>query len=978
MNKTEEARIKIIVDGKLANASLREMESEARKAKSTLRGLAENDPNRAKLLDDFRKLNRAIQDQKKELNDTRTGWQRLKDEARGTFTGVLGANLVEKALSSLWNGIKNIVKVQKEFESSLKNLSAITGLTGNDLKFMGEEAQKTALKTGIASRDIVEAYKLIASAKPELLTQKELLAKVTNEAIVLSKASGLDLPEASKRLTDAMNQFNIPGEKAGEVVNVLAEGAKLSAAEVPDITEAMLKFGVAAKASNIPLSDSVALIETMAEKGLKGAEAGTAIRNVLAKLSAPETLPKIAIDYLKAAGVSLDVLKDKSKPVSERLEELGKIQGNAAALTEVFGLENKNAAQILIENRNRVKELSDALGKGGLTSAYEQAETNTQTLSTSINKLGTTWDTIMQKQGAIGGFLNSIVMFFTRALIAVDNFKSEMDVLFGGVISASEETKEYLLDFGRLDNGKQISKFLKPYEALTDADFLKKSKQAKDEFVERMKQEGESAEEAAVLFDTYIRKRTDSLISSYKSKQQGGQITTSSADGAAADLVINRNDKTNDNWQNVGDKQGVNLLEIKKKALDQELKLMDEMGKENLNAEKQRLATKEINQNEYAQREKEIAIGVAKAKLEILKKFGEESMQIETDFITAQGELDELKYQQALEKIKTDLDVKGEQLSAAQELAIAALDNELLTQDEYNLRKLEIDSMYLDAKYNQELAALEAEKELKRLNKELSVEEEQRFNAKITALQAKHGSDKVRLQKQISSERLKVEQYEFIATQQMISSIGAIVNNSMEMIGANSSALAGFKKLVSLMEIGINTGLAISEITKYAAADPKNAITGGIDIPLKIAAGIATVTANMASAIKLVNSFTAPPPPQRQGFYYGGFTPGMPGQQAGIVHGSEYVVDHTSLRDPFVMSVAQLNEAAKAQGTSVSNMLATNNYTSTATSDPTVALAINNLNKVLSDGIGIHFDDELAFKLNRELNRYKSRDQLIS
>ena len=67
----------------------------------------------------------------------------------------------------------------------------------------------------------VEAFKLIGSAKPELLANKEALSQVTEQAILLAQASGLELPDAATRLTDAMNQFGAGSEQAGLFVDTL-------------------------------------------------------------------------------------------------------------------------------------------------------------------------------------------------------------------------------------------------------------------------------------------------------------------------------------------------------------------------------------------------------------------------------------------------------------------------------------------------------------------------------------------------------------------------------------------------------------------------------------------------------------------------------------------------------------------------------------------------------------------------------------
>jgi TP901 family phage tail tape measure protein len=240
---------------------------------------------------------------------------------------------------------------------------------------------------------VVEAFKLIGSAKPDLLENADALIQVTEAARTLSKASGMELPEAATALTDAMNQFGASSDEAAKFINVLAAGSKFGAAEIPQVTEALLKFGAVSKSANVSIEESTALIEALAERGLKGAEAGTALRNVMLKLSAPDALPKEAKERLDALGISFADLQDKSKPFSERLNALKPLLNDNAALVKVFGMENAVAARNLIDSTERIQQLNKDVT--GTNTAFDQAAIRSQTLSEAFNRLKETWNSFV-------------------------------------------------------------------------------------------------------------------------------------------------------------------------------------------------------------------------------------------------------------------------------------------------------------------------------------------------------------------------------------------------------------------------------------------------------------------------------------------------------------------------------------------------------------------------------------------------------
>ncbi len=333
-------------------------------------------------------LNAILKKHRQELYGTSSRWDRLTKKLGGFKTIFIAAfsGAVIKAFSVFINKTK-------EFEKALSSLSAITGATGADLEFLGDSAIKMSKKSTKSANEIVKAMELIASSKPELLKNKKALADVTEQTIMLAEASGMELPDAASNLTKAMNQFGLSADEAGRTVNVLAAGSKEGAAAVPEITDAILQFGTVADSANISLEESVGVIETLAEKGINGAEAGTKLRNILVELQkgADDTNPKIV--GLKTA-----------------LENLGKENLSTAEMAKRFGKENLVAAQILVKSADKVGYYTEKVT--GTSVAQEQQIKQTRNLSSIWknfqNRLDSFFITV-GKNSSFNDFLSGII-----------------------------------------------------------------------------------------------------------------------------------------------------------------------------------------------------------------------------------------------------------------------------------------------------------------------------------------------------------------------------------------------------------------------------------------------------------------------------------------------------------------------------------------------------------------------------------------
>jgi len=378
------------------------------------------------------------------------------------------SNATKKAAGGMSDALKNLgammaqvlgpaamaafgkASVQKfaDFEQSLNSLSAITGATGQDLEYFNNQAKEIGKTTTIGATDAVKAFELIGSAMPVLLSDKKGLSAVTKEAIKLAEASGMALPDAAASAVGALNQYGAAASEASRFVNVLAAGALQGASPIQASTQALEQFGSTAKGFNVSIEESIGLVQTLADKNIMGAESGTALRNVLLKMQTAKALDPKALADLSRLGVDLGKVTDATIPVSERLREMGKIGGDATAMMHVFGLENINAANILLGNTQRFDDLTKAIT--GTNAATTQQAIQTAGLAASWTKIMNQIDIMMIEVGAslkpvlddiIKGWnpafkeAKSIVELFLTPLRGIIPILKGVSSLFGGASS---------------------------------------------------------------------------------------------------------------------------------------------------------------------------------------------------------------------------------------------------------------------------------------------------------------------------------------------------------------------------------------------------------------------------------------------------------------------------------------------------------------------------------------------------------------
>ena len=275
---------------------------------------------------------------------------RLKMPDLNAFLGV--AERLGGVLGDLSQGGMN-------FGQSMADLSSITGIAGDDLKALGENARKVGQDSGLGAGTAARAYAILASQIDVAVIGMAGLNNLQEKSVTLAQASGMSIDAAATSLAGTINQFGLSANEAERVINVLAAGSKYGAAEIEELSQSFKVAGSAASVMGLTVEQSAGALEVLSKANLKGSEAGTALRNIILKLNT-----ELGVDLSRT---SLSTALDALKP---RLMD-------ATYLSKIFGMENVAAAQYLIQNSSAVEEMTRKVT--GTNVAQEQAAVRTDT-----------------------------------------------------------------------------------------------------------------------------------------------------------------------------------------------------------------------------------------------------------------------------------------------------------------------------------------------------------------------------------------------------------------------------------------------------------------------------------------------------------------------------------------------------------------------------------------------------------------------
>lgn len=286
------------------------------------------------------------------------------------------------------------IKVGSNFESAMSQVAATMGMTTEEInngsesyEMLKKAAKDAGATTKYSASQSAEALNYLALAGYDAESAVSALPKVLN----LAAAGGLDLGYASDVVTDSMSALGLETDQLESFIDQLAKTSQKSNTSVAQLGEAILTVGGTAKILKGGTVELNTALGILADNGIKGAEGGTALRNIILSLSAPTNT---AADALKKLGVTAFDSKGNFRSLDDTFIDLYKSlekltdQEKKEAITKIFNKTDLKAVESLLAMcGGRFDELSGAI-ENSTDAAKNMAETMNDNLKGKITILG--------------------------------------------------------------------------------------------------------------------------------------------------------------------------------------------------------------------------------------------------------------------------------------------------------------------------------------------------------------------------------------------------------------------------------------------------------------------------------------------------------------------------------------------------------------------------------------------------------------
>ena len=313
------------------------------------------------------------------------------------------------------------------FDTDMSRVMALTRMDKGDGRFtdLREQAKKLGAETAFSSSDAAQGQAFLAMAgfTPEAI--RAALPGVLDTAIAGGALSGdISLGETADIGASVLKQFGLQATDMGRVGDVLAGTFTRSSTNLRALGDTMKYTGPVAAALGISLEEAAAMAGVLANNGLRGSDAGTAMRASLTRLSAPTGA---AAKALKELGVSVADSRGKLRPLEQILGDLYKATkkyGDTDQISffkDIAGEEAMVGLQTLVKSvgsgdlQRLIAELKKAQGESAST-----AKKMSDNLGGDISNLSSAWEGLqIQISDTVNGPLRSLVQWLDETISRV-------------------------------------------------------------------------------------------------------------------------------------------------------------------------------------------------------------------------------------------------------------------------------------------------------------------------------------------------------------------------------------------------------------------------------------------------------------------------------------------------------------------------------------------------------------------------------
>lgn len=272
------------------------------------------------------------------------------------------------------------IKTSSDFESAMSKVSAISGATGTNLDKLNNKAQEMGAKTKFSATESAQAFTYMAMAG----WKTEDMLEGIDGIMSLAAADGLDLATTSDIVTDALTAFGLSAKDSGHFADVLAKASSSANTNVSMLGESFQYVAPVAGALGYSAEDTAIALGLMANAGIKGSQAGTALRGSISRLVKPTDDAAAMMDKY---GISLTNTDGTMKPLGEVMDNLRERLGSlseaeqAQAAATLFGQEAMSGMLAIVN-------ASDSDYQSLTSSIYSADGAAQQMADTMLNNLG--------------------------------------------------------------------------------------------------------------------------------------------------------------------------------------------------------------------------------------------------------------------------------------------------------------------------------------------------------------------------------------------------------------------------------------------------------------------------------------------------------------------------------------------------------------------------------------------------------------
>ena len=381
------------------------------------------------------------------------------DALKGAAT-VAAGNLMSAGLSKVKDiavdAAKAMVQVGSDFEKAMSEVKAISGASGADLDAMDAKARALGSSTKFSAKEVADGFKYMSLAGWDAQTMLSSIDGVVN----LAAASEMELGEASDMVTDYLSAFGLEASYAGKMADEMAYAQANSNTTVAQLGEAFGNSAAQAHTMGQSMETATAILEAMANQGLKGSEAGTALNGVMSQIVKNMKDGSIAIGDTAVAVTDADgnfrdltdIMGDVEKATSSMTEEQ-----KASALQAVFNRTSlKGVNLILSEGVDKIRGYKDELENAN-GAASDMADTMQDNLQGSVTEFKSAaeglgiaiYDRISKPLTDITDVATDVMGSITEALTPPP--KSDLETFLETVQGEISETREKIESLGDIE-----------------------------------------------------------------------------------------------------------------------------------------------------------------------------------------------------------------------------------------------------------------------------------------------------------------------------------------------------------------------------------------------------------------------------------------------------------------------------------------------------------------------------------------------